>query len=217
MFTVPLPTPFTSIGLLLLVLVALSWGQLLHSRRRPVVDSVGQELAAMSEQVARLSRLACLDAVTGLPNGHVLELEALPRAVQDCSEMLRPLTVAYIDLDGFKAVNDRLGHDAGDEMLRGAAAAMESALRRGTDRAYRRYAGDEFVVLLPGADEERAGLILAQVLAALNRASVRASIGGVVMPQARGVAPRRLLLHADEVMRTVKRGGGNAVKVVVEA
>ncbi|MEO7330115.1 MAG: GGDEF domain-containing protein, partial [Minicystis sp.] len=131
----------------------------------------------------------------------------------------RPLGLLMIDLDGFKTINDRYGHPAGDELLAGVAGRMRSVIRGG-EGVYR-YGGDEFAILLPGASRAGAALIAGRVLRAITQqpfsvgggVAVRmsCSIGVASAPQdARGAEP--LVEAADQALFEVKRAGKSAVR-----
>jgi diguanylate cyclase (GGDEF)-like protein len=110
--------------------------------------------------VAEIEELARTDALTGLPNRRMWD-EELTREFARAGRSGRPLSIAMIDLDHFKAVNDTHGHEAGDTLLRDAGAAWRAALRQ-TD-VVTRFGGDEFAVLMPDC-------ALAQATAVLQRA-----------------------------------------------
>jgi diguanylate cyclase (GGDEF)-like protein len=103
------------------------------------------------ELLARLESIARTDDLTGLPNRRAWE-EELPRELLRSKRASRPLCVAMIDLDHFKAFNDERGHQAGDRFLKQAAAAWGQELR-GTD-FLARYGGEEFALALPGCTPE---------------------------------------------------------------
>ena len=109
-----------------------------------------------SKQVRELSRR---DELTGLPNRRAW-VDELPRVLEQARRDGLPVSIGMLDLDHFKAFNDRHGHPAGDRLLKEVAAAWHSALRRSDILA--RYGGEEFIVLLPGTD-------LGQAVAALER------------------------------------------------
>jgi len=166
------------------------------------------------EQQERLQRLAHYDALTGLPN-RVL----LARRLQECMDQAlrdsHQLAVAYLDLDGFKPVNDRLGHGAGDQLLVTVASRLLGALRPADCVA--RLGGDEFVILLPGlasrAEGEALLHSLMQSIAApyalgTERAIVTASIGYTLYPED-GADADALLRHADQAMYAAKQAGRN--------
>jgi diguanylate cyclase (GGDEF)-like protein len=117
--------------------------------------------ATERERLARdLAHRAQHDPLTDLPNRQLLE-ERLLRALARADRSASRIAVCFVDLDGFKAVNDTLGHAAGDALLRDVAGALGSELRTGDTAA--RIGGDEFVLILDPAEEAD------EVLAALRR------------------------------------------------
>ncbi|MDE1918092.1 MAG: diguanylate cyclase [Sphingomonadales bacterium] len=151
--------------------------------------------------------LAMRDALTGLPNRRAM-LQRLERAVDGLPQGEQGLAVAYLDLDRFKQVNDRLGHAVGDECLVEVARAINGAVRQ-NDTLYR-IAGDEFVLLLPGCnvtDVER-------ILDRLNRAiaqriagrgwDVGVSAGAVVLGPGTRAMVEDVIHAADMMMYNVK-------------
>ncbi len=175
---------------------------------------VAIDVTPQREQEVMLQRLALYDALTGLPN-RVL----LARKLQECMAQARDtgkqLGVAYLDLDGFKPVNDRLGHGAGDRLLVVVGGRLTRALQPVDTVA--RLGGDEFVILMPGlesvADCER---ILGRVMESVSapytldteRVVVTASIGYTIFPQDDADADT-LLRHADQAMYAAKQAGRN--------
>ncbi|MBU0621457.1 MAG: bacteriohemerythrin [Gammaproteobacteria bacterium] len=152
------------------------------------------------------------DALTGLPNRRLLQ-DRLDQAITHSDRAGRVMALCYLDLDGFKQINDTLGHDAGDDVLRLVAARLGKALR-GEDTVVR-LGGDEFVLLLGDLDsEESAVQFLNRLLKDIsqpmsifgNSAEVTASIGVTFYPRDQS-APEQLLKHADEAMLTAKREG----------
>jgi diguanylate cyclase (GGDEF)-like protein/PAS domain S-box-containing protein len=153
----------------------------------------------------RLVHLAMHDQLTGLPN-RVAALDAL-QAAQDSD---RPVGVMFIDLDGFKSVNDEHGHHTGDAVLAEVARRLTAVVR--PDDVTARLAGDEFVVICPGLSEERGARVLADrietTLSApmlIGEATVRigASIG--IAMSAAGDDTSALLSVADAAMYEAKR------------
>jgi diguanylate cyclase (GGDEF)-like protein len=128
-------------------------------------------------QRRQLEALATHDPLTGLPNRRLMEIE-LAEAQRRRRTQARPAALLVLDLDHFKRVNDRLGHDAGDQVLRDFAGLMQSVLRK-RDRLFR-YGGEEFVLLLPGTDNE--GLrATSQKLLRCVRDSLRCAAGPVTV------------------------------------
>jgi diguanylate cyclase (GGDEF)-like protein len=128
-----------------------------------------------------------------------------------------PVTIAYLDLDNFKSVNDLLGHRRGDDLLGTAAQAIRAALR-GSDCAAR-VGGDEFVICLPETGEAGARVVLNRVFVSLSSAihappcSVSVSIGAVAWSKPPATV-EAMILAADELMYDAKRTGKNAVRVI---
>ena len=152
------------------------------------------------------------DALTGLPNRRLLQ-DRLAQAIARSNRGGRVLAVCYLDLDGFKQVNDTLGHDAGDDVLRLIAVRL-SKIMRGEDTVVR-LGGDEFILLLSDLESEENALQLfnrllldiAQPMVIHGKpAAVSASMGITFFPRDQGT-PEQLLAHADEAMLTAKREG----------
>lgn len=175
---------------------------------------VCMDVTAQSEQEERLQRLAHYDALTGLAN-RVLLAQTLEQAMLQARSNHTLLGVAYLDLDGFKPINDRLGHEAGDQLLVMVATRLRHALRAMDCVA--RLGGDEFVLLLPGQGHgnecERMLYRVMESIAApymlgTERVSVTASIGYTLFPQDSSDADT-LLRHADQAMYAAKQAGRN--------
>lgn len=188
-------------------------------------------LARQAAQVLRRLRLqhelehrALHDELTGLANRKLLE-ERLEAALSAAARNGRPLSLVFVDLDGFKAINDELGHRVGDEVLVQVAARLRSVARAG-DHPVARYGGDEFVVVCENADSE-AGAIIAERF----RQEIRKPLGGVSprysVAASIGVATwcpvdatsatldaDAILRAADEAMYDSKRSGRDRVTVV---
>jgi diguanylate cyclase (GGDEF)-like protein/hemerythrin-like metal-binding protein/PAS domain S-box-containing protein len=152
------------------------------------------------------------DALTGLPNRRVLH-DRLSQAVMRSNRSGKILAVCYLDLDGFKQINDSLGHDAGDDVLRLISGRMSKALR-GEDTVVR-LGGDEFVLLLGNLDNDvNAEQLLNRLLQDIAQpillhgvpTGVTVSIGVALYPRTQGTS-EQLLKHADEAMLAAKRAG----------
>lgn len=173
-------------------------------------DGTPDFFVAVVEDISRrrdAETLALRDALTGLPNRRAM-LQKLERAVEGLPGDGQGLAVAFLDLDRFKQVNDRLGHKVGDECLVEVARAIHGAVRQ--DDTLYRIAGDEFVLLLPGcnvADVER-------VLDRLNRAitqriagrgwDIGVSAGAVVLAPGTKAEVEDVIHAADMMMYNVK-------------
>jgi diguanylate cyclase (GGDEF)-like protein len=158
----------------------------------------------------RMKDMASLDPLTSIGN-RARFVAVLDRVRLDGG----PFSILYIDLDGFKAVNDLFGHRRGDEALRAVAASLESSVREGVDEVAR-LGGDEFAVLLPGADApaaaaagERTRVAIAQKMAALGL-PVTASVGAATF-DGHGVDVEGALAAADRLMYLAKAGGKDRV------
>ncbi|MBI5333415.1 MAG: EAL domain-containing protein [Burkholderiales bacterium] len=168
-----------------------------------------------------LERLAHYDILTGLPN-RALMLDRLTMMMGHVDRHAGFLAVCYLDLDGFKEVNDRWGHATGDELLLHAAERMRGLLRGGDTVA--RLGGDEFVLLLGDvASDAEVRVVADRVLAALSQpyalscgsVSVSASIGVALYPE-HGRTAEHLLRNADQAMYRAKRQGRNCACMVAD-
>lgn len=181
--------------------------------------------AVLSSMVARrsaeddLRRLAHHDDLTGLPN-RVLLLDRLERAVAQRDR--GPVGVLFVDLDGFKAVNDAYGHAAGDALLATVAQRLAEMVRVGDTIG--RLAGDEFIVVAPDCDRVELADLAARLLAviaqpvALGEAliGVTASVGAAVATDA-DRDPAEVLRRADAAMYAAKEGDGIPIAFADEA
>lgn len=162
--------------------------------------------------------LAHFDQLTGLPNRTLL-LDRLKQAISMSSRAGRNISLLYIDLDGFKNVNDTYGHTTGDRLLKEAAARLLSCIREGDTAA--RLGGDEFVVLLLESDLDRAITVANRILESLRTpyelgkksiTSVSASIGIAEYPD--HASELNILMDAaDKAMYLAKNSGKNQVAV----
>jgi diguanylate cyclase (GGDEF)-like protein len=188
--------------------------------------AVMRDVTSQKQDEERIHRLAYFDALTGMPNrGHFLErVEGeLARARRDN----RRLALLFLDLDGFKQINDTLGHATGDALLKAVAARLKDNLRAGDVMArptsrdptmhYARLGGDEFTILLSDVkDIEYVKMIARRTQAVLSRPfhvgdddiAMSASIGIAIFPED-GADAAALLKHADTAMYHAKDQGRN--------
>ena len=172
--------------------------------------ATAREVTELRRAEQELEHLAGHDPLTDLPNRHRLQRE-LQSAIAHAAQTGDGLAVLYLDLDGFKEVNDRGGHDAGDRLLREVAQRLQQGLRQGDLVA--RVGGDEFVALLRGCRNADAARVVADGLRARLRPAytlpdglvhLDASVGIACFP-ADGSDPDTLLAHADRAMYAAKR------------
>ena len=171
-------------------------------------------LDALSTSVDHERTLSREDSLSGLPNSRAFyELAEHERKVM--ARTGDPLTLAYIDIDDFKTVNDTFGHSIGDVVLRSTAKTLGTALRE-VDVAGR-LGGDEFALLLPRTDEAAAAGVLRRIHEALSleasghRWPIGYSIGSVTFTSA-PVSVDDMVARSDELMYEVKRTGKHAVR-----
>ncbi|MCU0933106.1 MAG: EAL domain-containing protein [Thiobacillaceae bacterium] len=178
--------------------------------------SLFSDITALKQQQAQLEHIAHFDALTHLPN-RVLLADRLKQAMAQAGRHQSLVAVAYLDLDGFKAINDNHGHDVGDRLLVGLAERMKHALRQGDTLA--RLGGDEFVAVLLDLQSQDDSLpIVERMLAAAAQPvpvdgldlRVSASMGVSFFPQAEDkVDADQLLRQADQAMYQAKQAGRN--------
>lgn len=177
----------------------------------PATLNVVNDITARKLAEARIQHLAEHDPLTGLPNRAALD-HRLEHAVAAAAGTGQALALLFIDLDGFKPVNDTYGHAVGDLLLQEVASRLRDTLRQADTAA--RIGGDEFVVLLPAVTSaEDAARIAEKLRAALARVftlgsrqvTISASVGVAIYPED-GATPDELMQHADASMYGEKQG-----------
>ncbi|MBR9882875.1 MAG: PAS domain S-box protein [Oceanospirillales bacterium] len=172
------------------------------------------DITLLKRQQERLEYLAHYDALTQLPNRALLS-DRLVQALAQAKRNQTEVAVCYLDLDGFKAVNDALGHDAGDTLLIEIARRLQNVVRGGDTVA--RLGGDEFVMLLIGIrGEAECDVAINRILQEITRpvlikgksCSVSGSIGIALYPIDDSDADT-LIRHADQAMYAAKQAGKN--------
>jgi diguanylate cyclase (GGDEF)-like protein len=170
-------------------------------------------LDMLRERLHLEQQLARTDALTGILNSRAF-LEHMGYIIALAQRDGTPLTLAYIDLDDFKRINDTRGHSEGDRVLQIVGTTLRESIRR-TD-AVARLGGDEFALLLPVTDEEAArtliGKLKLRLIEALARrpVPVACSIGAVTFRQP-PASPDDAIRMADIIMYKAKAQGKNAI------
>jgi diguanylate cyclase (GGDEF)-like protein len=189
-----------------------------------LVDDRTRELKQATSQLQVANRnlleLSAQDGLTGIANRRILDLTLEDEWIR-AQRAGTPLSVVIADVDFFKRLNDRLGHQTGDQCLRLVASALASTGRRGMD-CVARYGGEEFALLLPGVDEAGAALLAErarQAVAGLEFPHPDSLVGPVVTISL-GVATacgnefpgsQELVAAADSALYAAKRQGRNRV------
>ena len=197
------------------VSTALLFGKVVNIGGEKCVLSVAHDITQQKEQAAHLEQMAHHDPLTGLPNRLLLG-DRLRQAIARNQRGDTLIAVCYLDLDGFKEVNDHYGHQTGDELLIEVAKRLTGCLRGGDTVA--RLGGDEFVVLLSGLlNEEECRVALNRLLQTvaapyliedIDHSGVTVSIGVTLYPNDQ-VDPDTLVRHADHAMYVAKQAGKN--------
>ena len=177
--------------------------------------SLSTDITIIKANQRQLERIAHYDLLTNLPNRVVLA-DRINQAMLHCQRQNKSIAVAFMDLDGFKAVNDTYGHDVGDELLVTVSQKMNEALREGD--TFARIGGDEFIAVMVDLDKfEECELVLNRLLEAAaepvtvsnTSMEVTVSIGVTMYPQD-NVDAEQLIRHADQAMYIAKRSGKNS-------
>lgn len=185
-----------------------------HGRTQHYV-ALFSDISALKQHEKQLEHIAHYDMLTGLPN-RVLLADRLHQAMLQTQRRKQLLAVAYLDLDGFKLINDRHGHGTGDLVLVTLANRMQHTLREGDTLA--RLGGDEFVAVLLDLKDVAAGIsmldrLLAEAAKPMHvgdlELQVSASLGVTFYPQEQDIDAEQLLRQADQAMYQAKVAGKN--------
>jgi diguanylate cyclase (GGDEF)-like protein len=183
-------------------------------------DRVMKRTTALEAANVRLREMAARDALTGLYNRRHFN-DLLGQLFAESTRYHSDLTLMMLDLDNFKRVNDTLGHQVGDQLLRMTADVILQCIRE-SDVAVR-YGGDEFIVLWPQTSPEEARASAERILARFREELTRALPEAGIASLSIGVASRRadeptepmhLVQLADEALYLAKAGGKNRITVL---
>ena len=180
-------------------------------------SGTGRDISERKANEEKIQRLAHYDTLTDLPNRRLFS-DRLQQALATAKRDKAHLALMYFDLDRFKPINDTLGHDIGDLLLKEVAKRVQDCLRESDTAA--RMGGDEFVVLLPAIEAEQDAMVVAEKIRhTLNRPfelvghslHISSSIGVAVYPE-HGSDEETLLKNADTAMYHAKESGRNMVR-----
>ena len=176
--------------------------------------SVGEDVTSIKESHSKIEQMAYYDALTGLPNRRLFK-DRLEQALITCQRKYENLALLYLDLDGFKMINDTLGHDTGDLYLKEIANRLKNSIR--AEDVVARLGGDEFSIILKDIrDSEAAGNVASKILHRIQQPIdidghhliASASIGITIVPDD-GNNIEVLLKNADMAMYKAKDKGKN--------
>jgi diguanylate cyclase (GGDEF)-like protein len=168
---------------------------------------------ALEESVAMLETMVMTDPLTRLANRRQVE-QRLPQMFAEAVRYGSDLACMMIDLDGFKAINDTLGHARGDDLLRMTGRLIAEHVRQADLAA--RYGGDEFLIVMPRSDSDMAGQAAVRLTSVFQRQAALSARGGVRAGMSIGVAclsiskpldSADLLAHADNALYAAKQAG----------
>lgn len=176
--------------------------------------------AALAQANESLERLSAIDALTGIANRRRLD-ESLESLFKESARKGEALAAAMVDIDHFKAYNDRYGHPAGDDCLRLVARTLGDCLERPIDLAAR-YGGEEFLVLLPGTGQDGAAVVAERIRAAIESRAlphsesrvadhVTVSVGYASLRPQPGQEASLLVGAADRALYAAKQRGRNRI------
>ncbi|WP_404427997.1 diguanylate cyclase domain-containing protein [Ureibacillus chungkukjangi] len=193
--------------------------QLLDERNYVLrIQFVGRDITERKIFEEKLNYMAFYDALTGIPNRRLFQ-EKLMQIIKETNRYERKFAIIYMDIDDFKGINDMLGHDAGDELLKQFAKRVQFCLRESD--TFARQGGDEFTILLCEIKEEQDAVIIAErILAALQNPwtisnyefTTTSSLGVAFYPKD-GTSFAELMKYADKAMYEAKETGKNMVRV----
>ena len=184
----------------------------------PLIVIIAHDDTERKEMENKIINMAYYDALTGLPNRNLMD-DRLKVALAQAERSKTKLAILLLDMDNFKAINDTMGHQMGDKLLREVAKRLQGCLRK--EDTIARMGGDEFVFILTGIkDDNDASMLAKKVLDSLKKSFklyphdifTTFSIGIAIYP-ADGKDPQALLMNADAAMYKAKEKGKNTFQV----
>ena len=201
------------------------WLRQTMAREADLLQTIRVRTEQLEEANRKLEALSYQDALTGVGNRRAFDL-AIDREWRRGIRSRRPLSLLMLDIDHFKAFNDRYGHQAGDRALASVAGALVEIVRRAADQVAR-YGGEEFAALAPDTDRPGAEAIAMRLRAAVEDLAipneggiagvVTLSIGYATVVPVDTTAPAALIAAADAALYQAKRAGRNRVVSAAES
>ncbi len=195
--------------------------RLLRNLQTDLIRQVRERSEQLEEANRKLALMSYVDAITEVANRRSFE-EELKMEWRRSTRAKSALSLLMADIDGFKAYNDALGHQAGDDSLKKVAAVIDDSVRRAGD-VVARYGGEEFAVLLPDTDPAGAAILAERIRAAVEerniwhpsteRGRLTISIGVATMVGREDADGSALVKAADSALYRAKRDGRNLVRV----
>jgi len=189
---------------------------------KPVMFNSSRDITQRKQMEEQIQNLAYFDPLTNLPNRRML-FDRLAHALSQAKRYQRSLAVMFLDLDNFKIINDTLGHDTGDELLKEVSARLSICVRTGDTVS--RQGGDEFMIVLSEiTHSDDAAQVADKIIKAINvpvriadkTLTVSASIGIAVFPINGSDDSQELMKKADTAMYAAKAAGRNGYRFFVD-
>jgi len=188
----------------------------------PLLGGIGLDISERKQMEEKIRNLAYFDPLTNLPNRRMLH-DRLAHALSQAKRYHRSLAIMFLDLDNFKKINDTLGHDVGDELLKEVSSRIKTCLRTGDTVS--RTGGDEFIIVLSEITHpDDAALVADKIIKAINipvqiadnTLNTSTSIGIAVYPINGSVDAQELMKKADKAMYAAKAAGRNGYRFFAE-
>ncbi|WP_199426618.1 sensor domain-containing phosphodiesterase [Thermaerobacillus caldiproteolyticus] len=185
------------------------------------VSGIAKDITERVEQNERIRQMAYYDSLTGLPNLHLFR-ELASQSLEEAKQSGKIGAIFYIDLDGFKYINDSLGHSIGDVILQKVAERLQQTAK--TKGVAARMSGDEFIIMLPNIGHQQEAIAIAEQILQLLKEPIHVdelelcltgSIGIAFYPRD-GMEVETLMRYADMAMYEVKRKGKNSYYIYDE-